>query len=83
MYKHNTSNTSFGYKGILADRVYLELLLHHRQIKQENDPEKIISPAHRFWFEELPSYKGYYCRNPIPDEGDFQNYLAIAQGLID
>ena len=82
IYTHNITNTSFGYQGVRADRVYLELLTYHRTVKREGDKEGVITPAHTFWFEELPSYMGYYNRTPVPGEVDFQCNLEIAQNVI-
>ena len=82
IYKNHITDSSFGYQGSRADRVYLELLVHHGFVKREGDREGVISPAHSFWFEELPKHRGHYCRAPAENDGVFQQNLAIAQGVI-
>ena len=82
IYKHNVTNNSFGYKGVRADRVYLELLSYHRLVKRGGDEDGVITPAHIFWFEEVPSYRGYFCRMPLPGDEDFQDNLKITQDVL-
>ena len=76
MYDNHVTADSFGYNGVRADRVFLELVAHHNKQNQAGNNQQ------NFWFEGLIMFQGCFTCTPTVGNLQFRHNVAVAQAAI-
>ena len=76
VYANYVTADSFGYNGVRADRVFLELVAHHNKQNQADNNQQ------NFWFQALIMFQGHFSCPPTVGNLQFRHNLAVAQAAI-